>query len=144
MKLIRYNFGLGANRFAGYDDRYDNLLGVGKEAKQKRQDRRQRHDNNKQRRQDKKDQKQVKRVQNNDKRRLKNDMLQAKIEEKKATTTALTNQAQQLPTPNAPAQDNTTLILAAVGVVAVLGVIGFVMSKKPAQAQTTQPQLQAA
>jgi aspartate oxidase len=144
MKLIRYNFGLGANRFAGYDDSYDNLLGVGKQAKQKRQDHRQRHDNNKQRRQDKKDQKQVKRVQNNDKRRLKNEMLQAKIEEKKATTTALTNQAQQLPVTNTPSQDNTTMILAAIGAVVVLGAVGFAMFRKPAQVQKSQPLPQAA
>jgi hypothetical protein len=136
MRLLKNNFGL-TGRFSTYDDGYDNLLGLGKKGKEKRQAR---HDRKDQR----KDSRQEKRDHANERRRLKNDMRQAKIDEKKATTAAMTTQLQQPATPT-PAQssDNTVMVLGVVGVVVVLGVIGFVIKGRQSP-QNTQPILQAA
>lgn len=132
------NFGLsGQSNFYGYDnENYDNLLGLGKKAKERREERR---EERKQRKEEKRADRQEKREAATEKRRLKNELKQTQIDEKKAQLSMLNQQVQTPPPgPLSPGNDNTAMIVAAVvGVIVITG-IGYIMMTKK-QTPVTAP-----
>lgn len=142
--LPRRNFGLnGQMLYSVYDtENYDNLFGIGKKAKERREERRA---DRKQRKDEKKADRQEKRETATEKRKLKNELKQTQIDEKKAQLAMLNQQGQQPPASPAEGSDNTLMIVAAlVGTIFIAGV-GFVMIKKKAPVPMQQiPALQPA
>ena len=136
--LQKLNFGLNGFR-NDLPDAYDNLFGLGKEAREKRkekkEDKRQKREDNKNRSQARKDERQEKRELGTEKKRIKNEMKQVQVEEKKAQLALLNQQGSQGPPPDAPKSDNTMMLVAAGVAVVFIGAVGYMMLKnKPSPA----------
>ena len=133
MTLQQKNYGLsGQMHFSNYNgEAYDNILGLGKKARARREERRAERTQHKE---DKRAEKIEKKELNNEKKRLKNEMKQALIDEKKGQVSAL-SQVQQMPiTPEQDGGDNSMMIVAAVIGIVVIAGVGFVMMKKQSPA----------
>ncbi|MBI2723347.1 MAG: hypothetical protein HYX39_14330 [Bacteroidetes bacterium] len=88
MNIQRNNFGLsGQSQFSNYDEEgYDNLLGMGKKARERREERRA---DRKQNKEDRRSERQEKRELNSEKKRLKNEMKKTQIDENVCSQTNL-------------------------------------------------------
>lgn len=75
---------------------------------------------------------------NTEKKRLKNEMKQTQIDEKKAQLSMLTQQGQQPPpgpTPPAGGDNSMMMVAAVVGVIFIAGIGWVMMKKKPSPAK---------
>lgn len=133
MNSITQNFGLSGLNYTGYH----NFLGIGKKARERREQRAEHKTERKEHREERRQQKTEKKELLNEKRKLKNDLKQAQIEEKKVQTAALSGQMQNNPNSPAPKEENNNTILIAVvtGVVLLAGTAYVMLKKEPVLAQ---------